>query len=123
MAVAEEGSGDEASEQKQVNQDVQDPEKASSSLDGGDATEVQEDADVGPHKSVTLDLLDDSVDSVAPCISSVTLDGEGPHREHVSIQLGNNDFYEGEVFLGQMDGHGHYTFADGNVSAGLNNFC
>ena len=39
-------------------------------------------------------------------------------REHVSLQLGNSDRYEGEVLDGLMDGRGHYTFADGNVYEG-----
>eukprot|EP00960_Hanusia_phi_P077168 768658-Hanusia_phi.AAC.3 len=29
------------------------------------------------------------------------------------MQLDNNDFYDGEVLDGLMDGRGRYTFADG----------
>lgn len=87
---------------------------AAARLHEGDAADLQDDADVGPNRRVA-GSADALLDAAIAGLAAVVLEGEGPRREHVSMQLGNSDFYEGEVLQGQMDGQGHYTFADGNV--------
>jgi hypothetical protein len=96
----------------------------------------EEEADMAPDR---LMKQGNEEISGALLLSSLGLEG-GEKREHVSLQLGNKDFYDvrpfllicvtqkvlcfdglvyqGEVLDGLMDGHGLYKFADGNRYVG-----